>query len=183
VEVLSVVRRAATAALALALAAAGPLAAHAATLEYAVKASYLSKFVSFVDWPNGAFASPSAPFSICVAGDDPFGAALDQAVAGHRLGGRAALVRRLKRVEAGSGCQVLFLGGSRTQSIAEALHAVQGEPVLTVADRTPAASGAVIQFEVIDNRVRFAIDIAAANANRIAISSKLLSLAVSTRGA
>ena len=167
-------RRAALAGLALSL---GASAAGAANLEYAVKASYLSKFVSFIEWPAGAFASPGSSLNICVVGDDPFDGALDQAVIGRHIDGRPAAVRRLKRIGPGSGCHVLFVSGSRGQSIAEALHAVQGEPVLTVVDRGPSATGAVIQFEMVDNRVRFDIDVAAANANRIAISSKLLSLA------
>lgn len=167
--------------LALALALAVPLQPAAATLEYAVKASYLSKFVSFIDWPPAAFASPASTFNLCVVGDDPFGAALDQAVAGRRVDGHLATVRRLKRIDPGSGCHVVFLGASKAQSIPEALKSIQGEPVLTVADRAPGAAGVIIQFVVTDNRVRFDIDPAAANANRIAISSKLLSLAVSTK--
>jgi hypothetical protein len=92
-----------------------------------------------------------------------------------------SLVMLLMRVVHGSGCLMLFAGGSRAQSVPEELHSVQGEPVLTVADRAPAGSGAIIQFVVADNRVRFNIDTAAASANRIGISSKLLSLAVVAR--
>jgi hypothetical protein len=153
--------------------------AKAATLEYAVKAAYLYKFAPFVEWPASAFASPTSPFNLCVLGEDPFGAALDQAVDGRRVGEHPAVVRRMKRVDAGSGCHILYLGASRAQTTAEALRSVQGAPVLTVADRGPASSGSIIQFVVRDNRVRFDIDAAAAAANRVAISSKLLSLSVS----
>ncbi len=151
------------------------------TLEASVKATYLYKFAPFVEWPAAAFASPTSPFVLCIVGDDPFGAALDQAVSGQRVGDHPAVVRRLSRVEAGSGCHILYLSGSRTQSIPDAIRGVRGDPVLTVTDRGAASSGAVIQFVVKDNRVRFDIDTAAASANRVAISSKLLSLALSSK--
>ena len=159
------------------------MAGHAGepTLVSAVKATYLYKFAPFVEWPASAFASPSSPFYLCILGDDPFGLALDQEVVGQRVGEHPALVRRLARVEAGAGCHILYVGGSRTQSVADAIRGVKGEPVLTVADRGPASSGAIIQFVVKDNRIRFDIDTQAAAANHVAISSKLLSLAISAR--
>ena len=166
------------AAMALGLAAIG---AHAATIEYSVKAAYLTKFAPFVEWPASVFADPSSPFNLCVVGDDPFGSALDQAVSGHHVGEHPVVVRRLKRVSPGSGCRILYIGGSSAQSVSDAIKSVQGEPVLTVADHSPASAGAVIQFVVADNRVRFDIDTAAAAANRVSISSKLLSLAVPHR--
>ena len=151
------------------------------SLEYAVKAAYLYKFAPFVAWPASAFTSPSSPFNLCVAGDDPFGAALDQAVNGQQVDGHPAVVHRLGRVESGSGCHILFVGGSHAQSVADILKGVRGEPVLTVADRGPASVGAVIQFVVKDNRVRFDIDPSAAAANHVAISSKLMNLSLSNR--
>ena len=151
------------------------------SIEYAVKATYLYKFAPFVDWPAGAFASPSSPFQLCILGRDPFGGSLDQAVSGQRIDGHPVTVRRLDRVEAASGCHILYLGASRSQTVSEALRAVRGSPILTVAD-SDRQDGAIIKFVVRDNRVRFDIDTAAAATNRMTISSKLLSLATSVRG-
>jgi len=62
--------------------------------ENAVKASYLYKFAPFVQWPPAALGASAAPFTICVAGSDPFGPALDEAVRG---GGQCRLMRRSRR--------------------------------------------------------------------------------------
>ena len=56
-----------------------PAAAQTPSLESAVKAAYLTKFIPFIQWPDTAFASPAAPVTICVLGDDPFGPSLDMA--------------------------------------------------------------------------------------------------------
>ena len=149
--------------------------------EYAVKAAYLYKFAPFVVWPPSAFSSPTSPFYVCVQGDDPFDGALDQAVNGQHLDGHPAMVRRLKSIDSMAGCHILFLGGSHQQSAADAMRNVKGEPVLTVSDEGRSVSGSVIQFVTRDSRVRFHIDVEAAAANRVSISSKLLSLAVSAR--
>jgi hypothetical protein len=162
-----------------ALALSGVAMAQDRSVEYGVKAAYLQKFAPFVAWPSSAFTSPTSPFLLCVLGRDPFGTTLDQAVSGQSIGGHPMVVRRLDHVDGASGCHILYLGTSRSQSAAAALQAVRGAPTLTVTDGAPA--GAVIQFAVKGSRVRFDIDIGAAAANRLTISSKLLALAMSVR--
>lgn len=151
-------------------------------LEYAVKATYLYKFVPFVEWPDSAFASPSSPVILCIVGADPFGDLVDRAVSGETAGRRPIEVRRLHSADRTAGCHIMYVAGSATQSAAEALHAVRGTPVLTVTDaRQGGAARGIIHFVIRDDRVRFAVDDRAAAANGLEISSKLLSLATSVR--
>jgi hypothetical protein len=174
------VRRVLTAALAaVALACGQSGAALAQFQEYQVKAAYLYKFAPFIDWPAAAFTSPTSALVLCVAGDDPFGGALNRAVAGQKLGARPIEVRRLGRADRGAGCHILYLGGSKAQTIGDGLASVRGAPVLTVTDeaRDPGARG-VIHFVVRGRNVRFQIDDEAARRNGLSISSKLLSLAL-----
>ena len=145
-------------------------------LEYAVKASYLYKFAPFVQWPPTAFETPTAPLAICIAGQDPFGPALGEAVRGQHVNGHPIVVRRVENVRPGIACQILFVGGGDTT---EALQAVAHEPVLTVTDHNRGGAGGMIQFVMVAGRVRFMIDQAAAENSGIGISSKLLGLAVS----
>lgn len=171
----------AAAVLAAVLCAAAPARGQNASLEYAVKATYLYKFAPFVSWRSG-LPDAASPFHICIAGDDPFGAVLDQAVAGQHLGRHAVVVKRMAAAARGMGCQVLYVAGSSGQSAADALRAVHGESVLTVTDaaRSPDAKG-VIHFWVSGGRVRFEIDAAAAAAQGLTVSSKLLALAAKAR--
>ena len=158
---------------------AGSAWADKAPPEYAVKAAYLYKFAPFVEWPPRAFTGVSSPFVICVIGQDPFGAVLDEAVRGQRVDGRTIQVRRIASADP-AGCQILFIGRASPQVTAQVLRAVAGQALLTVSDErgdTPA----MIQFVVRDGRVRFRIDAAAAEANGLPISSKLLGLALSVR--
>ncbi|MBW8910371.1 MAG: YfiR family protein [Sphingomonas sp.] len=154
----------------------GPAAAGLPT-EDAVKASYLYKFAPFVDWPSSAFATATAPLFICIAGADPFGEALDEAVRGEKVNGHPIAVRRLGSEQPDGHCHILFAG--KGESAEEMLHAVVHQPVLTVTDRSEGVGGGMIQFVTVEGRVRFMVDEAAAQGSGIVISSKLLGLAVS----
>lgn len=155
-----------------------PAQAHSAALEYAVKANYLYKFAPFVTWPGQVFANDRAAFQICVAGTDPFGSALDAAVRGQRVGSHPVAIRRIPRADMAAGCHILFVGGSDAQPTAEMLRAAARLPVLTVADDQQGAGGSAIRFVVRGGRVRFVINRGAAGVAGLAISSKLLELAL-----
>ena len=151
------------------------LAANAAadtSLEYAVKAAYLAKFVPFIDWPPSAFASPGASINICVLGRDPFAGALDRAAAAEQ-GERPLAVRHLTSVDLAGACQILYLADDNAAaSLAPGLRTM---PIVTV---TEAGHGeGIISFVIDANHVRFDIDDDAAQRNGLHISSKLLSLA------
>ena len=170
----------ATATLLVALASAAR--AQTDSVEYAIKATYLYKFAPFVEWPTGAFAAATSPLVVCVVGTDPFGPLLDRAVAGQPAGQRPIQILRLETVSAASGCHIAYLGGSPGQSVAHALAALRGRPVLTVTDRdrNPGAAG-IIQFMLHENRVRFEIDDRLAAEAGLGISSKVLNLALRVR--
>ena len=153
-----------------------PARAQQASVEYAVKATYLYKFAPFVEWPVGTFATPTEPFVICIAGDDGVAALADEAARGQRVGAHPIVVVHLPAPGRQVACHVLYVA-QRGAAGGEDLAAVRGKPVLTVTDGAGDAHG-IIDFVVQDNRVRFAIDQTAAAANGLVISSKLLDLAV-----
>ena len=156
--------------------------AHAQVEVYALKAALLSKFGLYVEWPSSAFSSPTSPFNLCIAGEDPFGKSLDKVVAGERINDRNVVSRRLKTVGRNSGCHILYIGGSDEQRGEQIIEAVRGGSVLTVSDAGGSTTAAgIIDFVIKDNRVRFDIDDEAAAQNGLVISSKLLSLALNVK--
>jgi hypothetical protein len=156
-----------------------PAAAQTPSLEYAVKAAYLTKFIPFIQWPEDAFASSAAPVTICVLGPDPFGASLDKAAAGGAKSvARPIAVRRLAELDPAAPCHILFIAdGNLTDG---ALEAMKGRAVVTVTD-TEAAPRGVISFVVVGNRVRFDVDDSLAAQGGLVVSSKLLGLARSVK--
>jgi hypothetical protein len=143
--------------------------------EYQVKAVYLFNFGQFVEWPADAFASPDAPFVIGIVGDDPFGGMLENVVRGESLGARPIAVQKYHSVEDIRNCNIVFVARSEASRLHETVAAVRGRSVLTVTDVTDGErDGAMIVLVTENNRVRMRINPAAAKANRLTISSKLL---------
>ncbi|HET8997690.1 MAG TPA: YfiR family protein [Acetobacteraceae bacterium] len=157
------------------------LQAHAqASLESAIEATFLLKFPPFITWHQGL---PPDSFTVCVLGDSPVTGLLRQAAAGLSVDQHPVRVRHVSAATASSGCQELYLAGSDPTAIATALAATRGTPVLTVTDgqTDPTAKG-ILNFVLTDGHVRFEVDLNAAAANGISISSKLLSIAVHVNG-
>ncbi len=148
------------------------------SLEYPIKAAFLYRFGSYVEWPRGSFPAGRAPLHLCVVGRDPFGNTLDEVVRGQTIDGRPIMVRRLASVAPSSGCHIAFLGGSAEQPAATAARALAGSPVLTVADGPLAGERPAVEFAMRANRVRFKIDLRSARSSGLGISSKLLNLAL-----
>lgn len=150
--------------------------------EYQVKAAFLYNFARFVDWPPQAFAGPNEPLLICVLGEDPFGKALDNAVDGRKIEGRAIAVRRISDAHATRGCHMLFVSASERKRVLTLLASASGSGLLTVGDSDSAtAEGMIINFILDGDKVRFAINVAAAERQKLRFSSRLLSLAVSVK--
>jgi hypothetical protein len=143
--------------------------------EYQVKAAYLFNFGQFVEWPQQTYDSPSAPFVIGVVGEDPFGRILDETIAGESLGGHPLIVKRFRSPEDISACNILFIGRSEATRLDETLKTLRGRSVLTVTDIAGAElRGAIIVLVNDNNRIRMRINVAAARASNLIISSKLL---------
>ncbi len=150
--------------------------------EYQVKAAFLYNFAKFVEWPPEAFEKPSQAFVFCVLGEDPFGRALDEVLDGRKIGGRASIVRHISDARRAKGCQILFVGSSEPKSVLADLAGIGDFGLLTVGESdTPAAEGMIIDFTLEDGKIRFVINAAGAEREKLRFSSRLLSLATIVR--
>jgi hypothetical protein len=155
----------------------------AETLEYRVKAAFLCKFAGYVDWPPEVFARPDSPIVIGVIASAAVVDELTRTAAGLSAGARPLIVRHLQRGEPIEGSQVLYIAGLQEDRIAEAIAATKAQPVLVVTESSRAVPpGSVINFVVVDSKVRFDVAPAAAEARGLRISARLLSVARSLIG-
>ncbi|MGE0450505.1 MAG: YfiR family protein [Vicinamibacterales bacterium] len=165
----------------LALCARVPIAVGAPAIEervdeYRLKAAILYNLARFVDWPTDSFTDASAPLRVCVLGVDPFGSALDDALRGHVVGGRAIETRRIAEPE--TGCHLLYVSASERSRVAAIVESVRRTAVLTVSDQVGFASvGGVVELFTEGDRIRFCLNTAAAERARLYLSVRLVALA------
>src|SRR5689334_17560040 len=142
----------------------------------AVKAAFLHRFASYVEWPREAMGE--GPFIIAVAGADDVAANLDMLLQGLAVQGRPAEVRRVTRVEELEGVHILYLGPDSASRTRELRAATTNRPILVVTDgENGFAGGGIINFVQSGSRVRFEVSLLAAERARLRIDSALLPVA------
>ena len=139
--------------------------------EVDVTAALLFNFARFTEWPA---LSPAAPIAICVVGDDRIaGAVREQNINGHKLD-----VSRRQDSATWRACNMLFIADAETRRSARGLDGLRTLPVLTVSDgKGFAEAGGIIELYVEGGRMRFAINVDAAERSGLRVSSRLLGLA------
>ncbi|MBL8547902.1 MAG: YfiR family protein [Hyphomonadaceae bacterium] len=153
--------------------------ARAQTSEESVKATFVSRFISFVTWPPIEGDAANAPVTLCVIGAEPFANELERVVSDQRINGRPFDVRRIAEPASAARCNAVYVVGARVE---DTLRAVRGRPVLTITDGAAGDDArGIIHFVIVDRRVRFHIDDARAAEGGLFMSSRLLSLGVSVR--
>lgn len=146
--------------------------------EYDVKAAYLFNFGKFVKWPATPNQPPRTSFVICVLGQDHFGGALDKVVSGERINSLPVTVKHVNAVEQAASCQILFIDRSEQRRLDSLLSALN-LGVLTVSDMPGFLNhGGMIEFQLINDRVRFEVNLSAAEKSGLSLSSDLLKVAV-----
>ena len=146
--------------------------------EYLVKAAFLFNFGRFVEWPQENGSANSTVFRICVLGEDPFRDDLKRSTQNRLMKGREIAVLLVNRAEEARGCQILFVSASERRTVRDVLDTLKGFSVLTVADMDGfAEAGGMIHFTLEDGRVRFEVNVTAAEHAGLRISSHLLNLA------
>lgn len=146
--------------------------------EYLIKAGFIYNFANLMQWPANTFSNPDSPIVVGILGADTSGGILDEVLAGKKVNGRSFSVKHLKRGMDLKGCNIVFVSASESAHLDEIFRLLKNLPILTIGE-TPsfAERGGIINFILINDKVRFEVNVEAAKQADISISSRLLALA------
>jgi hypothetical protein len=160
--------------------------------EYEVKAAFIYNFLKFVDWPEEKMANSTKQIIIGIIGENPFGSATD-VFKNKKVVDRDVVVKyfegleqikkmsekdRAANEESLKNCHLLFICQSEQKLVREITDIVGKNGVLTVGDSEGfTKSGGAINFFMEDNKIRFNINLTAAEKAGLKIRSQLLRLA------
>jgi hypothetical protein len=148
--------------------------------EYRLKAAFVYQFPQFVEWPAPAWQGATG-VQLCILQPNPFGRELEALVRGESLNGRPFSIREITGPDGVSGCHLLFIRGTAPAG-GEVLKAARGTSVLTVGEGDRFLDeGGIIVLRIVERRIRFEVNAAAAQKVGLRISSQLLSLALNVR--
>jgi hypothetical protein len=145
--------------------------------ERTVKAAFLYKFASYVQWPNSDSAG-EAPIVIGVLGGADFARELAEITTGRSVSNRPISIRRLAPDEPINDLDILFIGDEEHDELPRLLAAASQKPILTVTESAGAiADGSIINFTVDAERVRFEVSLYAAELSQLRLNARLLAVA------
>ncbi len=140
-----------------------------------VTAAFLYNFAKFAEWPA---LSAGAPIAVCVVGDDRIAAAAAGTVRGQNINGHTLEVSKPHDSATWPACNLLYIADAETRRSAAGLGGLKTLPVLTVSDgKGFAQTGGIIELYVEGGRMRFVINLDAAESSGLRLSSRLLGLA------
>lgn len=164
------------------LAVAGAADAEEDSVEYQVKAAFVCKFGNYIDWPPQALGAGSEPFRIGVLGSEGVLEEFRRTAAAASVAGRAVEIRRLQHPDLPEGLHAVFITRAMSMHASAVIASVRGRPVLTITELDPEAGAGMINFVVVDDKVRFDILLPPALQSGLKISVRLLGVARRVEG-
>lgn len=156
-------------------AVAADLTADAETL----RGVFLRQFTQYVDWPAGhRVLAPEFPFELCVAENSKFAEFLSALYSKQTIKGKAVRVHALAADSALAQCDLLFVADMPTPTRDLLLKRAANQPLLIVSASTGyAEAGSHINLYEEQERLRFEVNLEAAQHAGLTVSSRLLQIA------
>jgi len=150
--------------------------------ESEVKAAFLYRFAGYVEWPATAMDAPR--FVIAVLGADAVAASLERALMTIRIKDRPGEVRRIDDIRDARQAHIVYIGARHTDALDSLLPLLANRPVLVVTDGERGLdAGGMLNFRMVDQRVRFEVALDTAEAAGLSIGAELLAVAMQVRRA
>lgn len=167
---------------------AGPADGQDAVDEYSLKAAFLYRLCHYVTWPAKGAAGD---FHLAVYGKDPFGKTLDQLAGEKKIHDRKIVVHRFRTESDFRPCHLVFVTPDPAEGdeklveerLAVARQKTAKNGTFVVADSPSlAAKGAMINFQVRDQRLAFEVNLRALREEGFQMAPNALRLGVIVDG-
>jgi YfiR/HmsC-like len=144
--------------------------------EYVAKAAFIYNFTKFVEWEK---ESVGPTFVIGVIGESDIYKPLRSVAETKKVSNKKIEVLKFEDLTELSTCQILFVPeGTSQKKLQECISSKFTKKTLVITEKRGSLSyGSGINFLMIDNRIKFEVNIGALNRANIKASSQLLKLA------
>lgn len=141
-----------------------------------IHAAMVFNFIKYVQWPDEGDAGE---FIVGVLGDDKVFQTLQKWYDGKPKGNKKYVIRKLGSAAESSGCQVVYVGKSKSRDFETIKASTLGKSILTVTDGNGLGQkGSCINFKVVDGKLKFELNQGTVAGSNLKISSQLSSMAI-----
>jgi hypothetical protein len=150
--------------------------------EEEAKVLFVYNFAKFAEWPGEALQKSPDQFTIGIWGNDSFDMAVKKQLEGTLMHGKKLVFKSLSHPAEAVHCEVVYIAPD-SDSMERLLQFLEGQPVLTVSDvHRFIQRGGMVGMTLEENRIRFNINLEAAQKAKLKLSSQLLKLAKTIKG-
>ncbi len=150
------------------------------SLENKTKAVFIYNFMKYMHWAGD---DTTRPFKIRVIGCCGVFDPLKDIEKKKTVRNRKIEVKQIKNTEEIDTCHILFISKTEKKRLQEILDTAGTRNILTISDTEGFAErGVVINFKIIEGKIRFEINKAVLETMKLRISSQLLKLALFVEG-
>jgi hypothetical protein len=148
------------------------------TKEYQIKAAFLYNFTKFVEWPADRFKHDRSPIVIGVLGKNPFGEELEKIVRDRKVNRRDITILQLQTAGDALSTHAVFVAAGEEGLVEKEIGSLTCAGVLVVGESERfCALGGTVTFTTAGDKVRFEINVGAAERGGVKISAQLQKLA------
>ncbi len=145
----------------------------------AVKAAYLFKLKNYVEWPTRPSLASHGRTVIGVIGADEVFEALRQMPAMRDPASSGVTLRKVSVGESLEGLHILFVGEAAWRRASNLVTEARKHSILVVSESDGAVfTGSIVNFRLVDERIRLEISLEAAEKSNLKLSSQILALAL-----
>jgi hypothetical protein len=154
-----------------------PAPGQSVSKEYQIKAAYLKRIPSFVQWPEAQIQGAKMPFRFCVLGDFSFGMALAHEIGGAPIAGRKVELHRIQTEQMRT-CDLIFFSRSESKHLVKILGDLRGLTILTIGESTGfLEAGGIFELIYEGDSVQMNVNLTAARQAQLRLDARLLALA------
>lgn len=143
-----------------------------------IKAAYIYQFTQFTGWPDDNIRDPDKLFTICVIGNDPITKYL-QPISSSHLDERTIVIKSFNNSVDIIDCEILYIAQSAKKNLSKIIKIAQGHSILTVSSIPEFINnGGMINFVIVEERVRLKVNLDITRDANLKISAKLLEISL-----
>lgn len=139
---------------------------------YEVKVKMLKHFLTLVYWPPKSLVDDK--FIVGIVGKDPFGDRINFLVK-NPVDGRKVEILYFKESDGIEACNLVFISAEERFRTRLYLRKIERKPIITVSEEESfLKQGGLINFKLVDNRVRFQLNLSSAKNTGLKFKSMLI---------
>jgi hypothetical protein len=140
-----------------------------------VKAAYIYNFAKLIDWPS---SNKKGNFIIGVYGQTNVYQELIKKYSSKRIGAQDIEIKKLSESPDVGDVHVLFIAKNNSKDLNAIINSIEFEPILVITeDDNSLNKGSIINFLIIDNSLKFELNIKEAKNRQLIVGSRLKDLA------